>query len=455
MKINYTDETHIQKEIKQFCQKIKIQYINKTIFSSSKNFIESLEKGKSYFLITKELGKILYNKNDLKENEIEFSFNENDKSKIIFTFKNDDNIELKLKKDESNNDYIFDKNCLMEDKQKSKEKNNNNKSLINEILEKINSFQVDKDKSNKYYIISKEIKEYLKKLNQQKKDEKDKNENIDKIELDTYNKKILKNYNNTKDGSQISYFDEFILINEEIIELLETLGFNKEEIKKVKCYYIYEKEILIYNKDNKIQQIGNLVKDKIFKTTYLINKFIEDSIIKKIKEKKGIINYLNDKKIRIKKNYYELELNKDKNEVIYIYSINEENNTIAYKKEYKKKLEDNLDSLLSEFQNGLNILLSIISFQLTLKEKIENEKKYSSKCCLISKKWITEYKNFYLYNKLIEMLDEYFELNDLIYLSHDIKKIIFNNMFLNDNNKYDFRNNINFRKKKLMKYSQK
>ena len=48
---------------------------------------------------------------------------------------------------------------------------------------------------------------------------------------------------------------------------------------------------------------------------------------------------------------------------------------------------------------------------------------------LISKKWISNYKQFYLYNKLIKILKKYFDKSELNNLTFEIKKIIFNNMF--------------------------
>ena len=105
-------------------------------------------------------------------------------------------------------------------------------------------------------------------------------------------------------------------------------------------------------------------------------------------------------------------------------------------------MKDKENDLLNEFQKGLNVLLSIISFKISLSNDIKNSLNNSiNKCYLISKKWLKEYKVFYLYDDLSnEILDNFPDINDLINLSHDIKKIIFNNMF----NKYKekFKKNI-------------
>ena len=316
IKFPNSDESLIRNEIEKFCKKRDIVYINQKIFSSSEEFINSLKNEKSFVLITRELWEKLCHKENLSEKGIEFSINKEDNSKIIIIFQNEDKIELQLKKDEFD-EYIFNKNSLIDEKQESKE-NNDKKNLINEILKKINSFEMNKENQNGYYIISNEIKEDLKKINKKIKEDQIKDEDI-KTMIKKFNndqKIISKELKKTKEENKITYFDEFILINKETLQKLESLGFNKEKIKKVKCYLIYKNEILIYDKDNKIQQIGNLDNHQIFTTKYLINELIDDSIIEKIKKKEGFENYLNSKEKNIKKkdNYFELKLKKDKKE---------------------------------------------------------------------------------------------------------------------------------------------
>ena len=86
------------------------------------------------------------------------------------------------------------------------------------------------------------------------------------------------------------------------------------------------------------------------------------------------------------------------------------------------------------------------------KLKIDEEK--VEKCYLISKKWLNDYKKFYFNDKLLEMLEKNFEINDLIDLTHDMKKIIFNNMFSYNNNKYDFNHKIKENGNKTFKFSE-
>ena len=135
----------------------------------------------------------------------------------------------------------------------------------------------------------------------------------------------------------------------------------------------------------------------------------------------------------------------------------EENKIKENDKVHQDNKIDEFDRLLYYFQNGLNILLSIISFQIELKgkmEKLKSDEEKVEKCYLISKKWLNEYKNFYFNDKLLEMLEKNFKINDLIDLKHEEKKIIFNNMFSYNNNKYDFNSKIKENGNKAFKFSE-
>lgn len=431
------DENIIERIFKKGIEKIKIPYITEENISNYEDFLNSIKKGTQFVFVTNDLWKLISYKSDNKNNkEIIISFQGENIIEIIFNDKR-----AKFKLDEKNN-FIIDTNSLIDEKNhnESKDNRNNNKyyyDIIINLLNKIKSIEINEEKE--YFLLSKDIKKELEKLIEKG--------NVDNTEieidrslfniqsnLDSNLNIKLKKYNKNNNVI-IEYFDEFFLIDTNLFDLMIQLKFRKKEIKKVQCIKLNENEIFIFDKQNKIKQIGKLNSNKVFITTFLIeSKNIPENLIKEIKSNKGIDNYIIYSTKCLKKDKY-YQILKDE---IYIYPL------FFNKQENSNKENNDDDMLLYYFQNGLNILLSILSFQFTLKGKLTNsiDKKNfeDNKCYIISKKWLKKYKDIYLYKELLEMIIPEFEEDDLIDLTPAIKKVIFINMF----NKYKkaFKNNI-------------
>jgi hypothetical protein len=231
-----------------------------------------------------------------------------------------------------------------------------------------------------FFIIDEDFKPYFLKKDFNRNDIKRK---LDKIlsDLDSNLNIIIEKIINHK-GKEIKYFDEFFLYDKKILELMIMLGFNKKEIKKVECCKINKKEIYIFDAINEIILIGDLDNENMFNSSFLIEKSNkEKDIIKDIKDKEGIQRFIKkSENCKKKDNYYRLSILNKKNEeeMIYIYDLfgGREKNK---KDDRNKTYNDNYiyDLLLYNFQNGLNILLSIISSWknlincfISLKEKL-------------------------------------------------------------------------------------
>ena len=94
---------------------------------------------------------------------------------------------------------------------------------------------------------------------------------------------------------------------------------------------------------------------------------------------------------------------------------NKNENVINEKQELKESKK--YDVLLEQFQNGANILLSFLSFQMKLKNILgASSKKINlnvGKFYLISKECFSKYKQFYLFEELFKMINNYCDINDI------------------------------------------
>ena len=318
---NIKNEKNIEKIFKKNTEKIKIPYITEENISDYEDFLISIRNGKQFVVITNDLWKVISYKNDNnKKEEIIVSFQGENIIKIIIN-----NKRAKFKLDEKNN-FIIDKKSLIYEKNlfESKDNRNNNKNyygIIINLLNKIKSIEINEEKE--YFLLSKEIKKEFEKLiekgnaNSTEIDDR----SLFKIQshLDSNQNIELKKYNKNN-FIIIEYFDDFFLIDTNLFDLMIQLKFNKKEIKKVQCIKLYENEIFIFDKQNKIKQIGKLNSDKVFNTTFLIeSKNIPENLIKEIKANKGIENYIiYSTKCSKKDNYYQLKLLNDE---IYIYPL--------------------------------------------------------------------------------------------------------------------------------------
>jgi len=454
-----------QNDIKD--QKTKASLIEKIIdsikpitFSSTSEFIKVLKEDKKQFalIFIKELGDILVKNNKTKEKNFIFKFSFNSRKELkIYLEEKKDPIVFKL-----NERFTIDKDNLIEIL-----------VIIEEILKKINRITIEK-KKKAFYLMDKKVYEKLKEL----KEKKNQIKIDDIIEL---NKKYKKKENclNNVPKKKFTYYNEFLLLDNEILSLLIKIGFNREDYYVVECLAINEEELLIIDSSNNIVQIGTLNDQKVFETKVLME--IEDyseNFAKKIQEKKGFKNLENYGKTTILKNdnivFYSLrkkekekekgkqkenekEINKDKGsgkgkEKEKGKENEKEKEQVKEKGQGKEKekieIIFNYNKIIPKFQNGINVLLSIYSFESSLLEKIklfeDNNKNFEKlnedKYYLISKKWINDYKKFYLYGELKKILNKYFEKSELNNLSSEIRRIIFNNMF--EKYKDEFENNL-------------
>ena len=422
-----------------------ISSINPAIFSSSSEFKNALKKGeKRYALIfNKELWNILSQNGKIKEKSFNFSINSRKELKINSQEIKDPLI-FKL-----NEDLTIDRNNLIEILE-----------IIEQILKKMNEIKIDK-KIQKYYLMCIKLYEKLKEINKLK-EIKESQINIDEILKLNDNFKPKKNYLNESKEKIFTYYDEFLLLDDEVLSLLMKLGFNKEEYYPVKSFAINEEEFLILDHSNKIVQIGKINEQKAFKTNVLME--IEDyseEFAKTIQEKKSIkyLDNFNKNTTNLKNEYIvfyshrkkEKEIGKMKEREREREKIKERERKKTKEKEREKTKEKEKENdifdyskIILKFQNGINVLLSIYSFELSLLEKIKSYEKNNNlnnlnedKYYLISKKWINNYKKFYLYDKLIKILDKYFEKSELNDLSLELKKIIFNNMLKKYKNDFE------------------
>ena len=259
-------------KIKEEAIKNIISSINPIIFSSSSDFKKALKKDKKkYALIyNKELWNILSQNGKIKEKSFKFSINSRKELKICSQEIKDPLI-FKL-----NEDLTIDRNNLIEILE-----------IIEQILKKMNEIKIDK-KIQKYYLMYIKLYEKLKEINKLK-EIKESQINIDEILKLNDNFKPKKNYLNESKEKIFTYYDEFLLLDDEVLSLLMKLGFNKEEYYPVKSFAINEEEFLILDHSNKIVQIGKINEQKAFKTNVLME--IEDyseEFAKTIQEKKSI-----------------------------------------------------------------------------------------------------------------------------------------------------------------------
>ena len=106
--------------------------------------------------------------------------------------------------------------------------------------------------------------------------------------------------------------------------------------------------------------------------------------------------------------------------------------------------EDN-EKVCYHFYNSIKVFISLLKFQNDLKMKVENNMNNpKQKLVLIDKKWLEDYKNFYLHNELLKLIKE----NDLTIDNPFDQKLLFINMF----NRFTSKNN---NKKILLFYNKK
>ena len=57
--------------------------------------------------------------------------------------------------------------------------------------------------------------------------------------------------------------------------------------------------------------------------------------------------------------------------------------------------------------NSIQVFLSLHQFKLSLSQKLKNNKEFEQDIFLIDKNWFSEYKDFYLFNKLFDILIQF------------------------------------------------
>jgi len=418
-KNGFKDEKEKASKIKEIISSIKL-----AIFSSSSEFKNALKKEKKKFalIFNKELWSILSQNG--KKNGTSFIFSINSRKELkIYSEEIKEPICFIL-----NKGFIIDERNLIEYPE----------IIIDEILQRINEIEFDKEKK-KYYIMGKTLYEKLIKIKEGK-------EKFNINELIKLNQNFKPTETLSKEKKQKKYYyDEFLLLNDEILRLLKKLGLNEKEFHPVECCTINQKKLketdrilflLIEDSKNDIKQFGTLNTKKIFKTNSLTDEKFE---------------------IEIKKN----EDSKDIGDFSQNQTTLKDDNTLYKSVEEKIKENENekMKDEIMKFQNGINVLLSIYIFEEKIKSfknnknnsDLNNLNKY--KYYLISKKWIRNHKNFYLYVELKAILDTYFNINDLKDLSFEIKNIIFNNMFKKYKN--EFEKNLKNNKNKYILFSDK
>jgi len=248
--------------------------------------------------------------------------------------------------------------------------------------------------------------------------------------------------------------DEFL---EKIIKLIENEDFINDILKDEKLLEgLSNKELYSVNMDNIEdstnnlsiinEKIKNLIKE-IFKIECEEKKELilgNDKIISKIKAK-GKNYIIEGKLITFDCNYSfikenSINFNRDKNNmdecfINYIKIGNEKGNQCDknVKKEYLNNGIKKEEIKLEEFtKKQIKILILYYLFIEELKENIELSKT-SYECYLIHKNYMKEYKNFYLYNELVQEIQKILLSNNNI-RNNSINKeeIIFNNL----NNEY-------------------
>ena len=264
-------------KIKEEAIKNIISSINPIIFSSSSDFKKALKKDKKkYALIyNKELWNILSQNGKIKEKSFKFSINSRKELKICSQEIKDPLI-FKL-----NEDLTIDRNNLIEILE-----------IIEQILKKINGIKIEK-KMKKYYLMDIKLYEKLKEISILK-EIKENQINIDEILELNGNFKPKEYYLNEDKKKIYTYYDEFLLLDDEVLSLLIKLGFNEEDYHPVESFAKNEKEILILERPNKTVQIGKFNELKVFKTNVLIE--IEDysEIFSKTIQEKKVLKYLDN-----------------------------------------------------------------------------------------------------------------------------------------------------------------
>ena len=311
--------------------------------------------------------------------------------------------------------------------------NEKNKDLIKKNRE-LYSFQLKQNEIN--YIVN-QIPEGIKNdINNSDKD---------------YDISLFKSFrkNIKEENNEIYYYDDYILIDEKIKNILQNLNSIKYKFNiNVNCFIDFDNRVFVFYKLNNNFQIciGKLNKDNIFETNIIMSLTSEKyykNYYNRIIIKKEIPPFLNNLK---KETAKVKNLKNMKNKIIGILFLldnfkKEEiySEEIQIKEKNKKSTKDEIKNLVNYYLFNIKLYEDIEFTRKNLEKKIINYK--SSKYYLISSNFMDTFRNHYINDELISFLD-----NKLTNISSNYDDLLINQIseeLFNLDLYKKFENNIN------------